>query len=152
MARMPATLTHHEPWRRSTPWLTGLVLALLLSGCSGNDTSSSGSSTSPVCSDVDSLKASASALTDVKVEQGALPDLQSKLTAVRQDVDTLKNDAESEFSTQLDAVDTASSTFKSALDAAVADPTVTTVSAVGPALRSLGTALGDLDAAVEKTC
>ena len=125
--------------------LASLLTLLAVTACSSDQTPA-------VCSDAAALKKSVSALTDVKVEQGALPDLQSKLTAVRQDLDTLKNDAKSEFSSQLDAVDTASSTFKSALDTAVADPTVTTVTAVGPALKSLGTALGDLDSAVEKTC
>lgn len=152
MAPMPATLTHHEPWRRSTPWLTGLVLALLLSGCSGNDTSSGGSSASPVCSDVDSLKASASALTDITVQKGALSELETKLTAVQDDLAQLKSDAKSEFSTQLDAVDSAAQAFKSSLEAAVANPTATTVTAVGPALQSFGTALTDLESAVDKTC
>jgi hypothetical protein len=122
-------------------WLTLLALA----ACSGEETPA-------VCSDADALKKSVSALTDVKVEQGALPDLQSKLTAVRDDLATLKNNAKSEFSSQLDAVDSASTTFTSALDAAVADPTVSTVSALGPPLQSLGTALTDLESAVEKTC
>jgi len=122
-----------------------VLVLVALSACSGDETPA-------VCTDVDAVKDSVSALTDVKVEQGALTDLQDKLATVKQDVAKLKSDAKSEFSTQLDAVDSATSTFTSTLDAAVADPSVGTVGAVGPALESLGTALTDLESAVEKTC
>ena len=125
--------------------LASLLTLLAVSACSGNDTPA-------VCSDVDALKTSVSALTDVKVEQGALSELQSKLTAVQQDLAKLKTDAKSEFSTQLDGVDTSAEAFKSSLEAAVANPTATTLSAVVPPLQSFGTALTDLESAVDKTC
>ena len=142
MARMAAIATPRVPRR----WLAAVVLALLvLSGCSGKDTPA-------VCSDAASLKKSVSAMTDVKLEQGALSELQTKFAAVKQDFAQVKSSAKSQFSAQLDAVNTTSTAFKTKLDAAVADPTAATVSAVVPTLQSLRTALSDLGSAIDKTC
>lgn len=131
---------------RARPVASGLLTAvLLLSGCGGNNST-------PVCSDVDSLKSSVSALTSVKLQQGALPELKSKLAAVQQDFSQLKTDAKSQFSSQVDAVDSAYASFKSSLDAAIANPSATTVSAVGATLTPLKNSLTDLETAVDNSC
>ncbi len=122
----------------------GLLVAMLtVSGCG---------QTSPVCSDVDAVKSSASALTDVQVEKGALAELEDKFAAMKQDFAQLKSEAKSEFGSQIDAVTSASASFSASLDAAIATPTGASVAAVAAALQPLKTALADLESAVEKTC
>src|SRR5262245_35340123 len=96
--------------------VSGLLMTVLtVSGCGGKDKPA-------VCSDVDTLKSSVTALTDIKVDQGALDKLQSQLTQVQDDYAQLKSDAKSEFSSELSAVDSAAASAKSSVQAASADP------------------------------
>jgi len=125
--------------------ISGLLALAALTGCGGNEPS-------PVCSDLDAVKKSVSALTEVKLEQGVLPDLRSKVDQVQQDVAQLRTDADSEFSGELDGVDNAYVLVRTSLDEAVANPSATTVSGVGTALASLSNELQHLQAAVDKTC
>jgi hypothetical protein len=120
-----------------------LVGALGLSGCG---------STPAVCTDVDSLKSSVSALTDVKIQQGALTELQNKFAAVKKDFTQLKSDAKSQFGSEINAVTSAATAFKASLDAAIANPSATTLAAVSAAFQPLKTALTNLESAVKKTC
>jgi hypothetical protein len=126
--------------------VSGLLMTVLtLTGCGGEDKPA-------VCSDVDALGTSISALTDVKLEQGALPTLQSKFSQVQDDAAQLKTDATTEFGSEIDAVDSAAASVKSSLEAAAADTSAATVTAVGVALQTLTSALSDLQNAVESTC
>lgn len=122
-----------------------LLMAFLVAGCGGKDTS-------PVCSDVTSLKSSVSSLGDVKLEQGALSTLQTRLATVQQDFAQLKSSAKDQFSSEISAVDSAYSSFKTSLDAAVKQPSTATIAAAGATLQPLVTALKNLESAVQKTC
>jgi hypothetical protein len=105
-----------------------------------------------VCSDADSLKSSISALGEVQFEKGALPELKDKWKTVTQDFSKLESSAKSEFGSELGAVRSATTSFKASLDAAVANPTATTLAAARAALQPLKTALSNLSSAIEKTC
>jgi hypothetical protein len=134
--------------RRPASYLfaTGLLtLTLTVAGCGGKDKPA-------VCGDVDTLQSSISSLTDIKVEQGALDQLKTKLTQVQTDAEQLKSDASSQFGTEITAVETAASGVKTALDAAVATPSASTIAAVVATLPALKTALSNLQSAVESTC
>jgi hypothetical protein len=120
---------------RANLLVSGLLMVLLtVTGCGGEDKPA-------ICSDVDALKSSVSALTDIELDQGALSELQK-----------VKSEAQAEFSTEIDAVDTATTAVKDSLDAAVASPSAPTIAAVGVALSQLKTALANLQSAVESTC
>jgi len=134
--------------RRPVPHLlaAGLIaLSLTVAGCGGKDKPA-------VCGDVDALQSSVSALTDIKVDQGALDELKTKLAQVQTDAQQLKTDASSEFSSEISAVDSAASASKTALDAAVASPSTTTIATLVATLPALKTALSNLQSAVEGTC
>jgi hypothetical protein len=122
-----------------------LALALTVAGCGGKDKPA-------VCGDVDSLQSSISALGDIKVEQGALTDLKNAFSKVQSDASQLKTDATSQFSTQINAVDSAATSVKTTLDAAIATPSAATIAAVAAAVPALVTALDNLQSAVKDTC
>jgi hypothetical protein len=134
--------------RRPVPHLllAGLLtLMLAVSGCGGKNKPA-------VCTDVTNLESSISSVTKIKINQGALEELKTKLAQVQTDANQLKTDAKSEFGTEISAVDTAATTFKTALDAAVAAPSTTTITAVIAAVPALTTALSNLQSAVKSTC
>ena len=134
--------------RRPVPHLlvAGLLtLMLAVSGCGGKDKPA-------VCTDVTNLESSISAVTKIKINQGALTELKTKLAQVQTDAMQLKTDAKAQFSTEVSAVDAAATTFKTALDAAVAAPTATTIAAVIASVPALTTALSNLQTAVKTTC
>ena len=118
---------------------------LAVSGCGGKDKPA-------VCTDVTNLESSISAVTKIKINQGALTELKTKLAQVQTDAMQLKTDAKAQFSTEVSAVDAAATTFKTALDAAVAAPSATTIAAVIASVPALTTALSNLQTAVKTTC
>jgi vancomycin resistance protein YoaR len=122
-----------------------LTLMLAVSACGGKDKPA-------VCTDVTNLESSISAVTKIKIDQGALTELKTKLAQVQTDATQLKKDAQAEFGTEVDAVTAAASAFKTALDAAVAAPSTTTITAVIAAVPALTTALSNLQTAVKTTC
>jgi hypothetical protein len=126
--------------------VSGLLMTVLtVVGCGGKDEPA-------VCSDVDDLTSSISGLSDVKLEQGALSTLESKLTQVRDDYTQLKSDAKTQFSSELDGVDSAATSLKSGLETASADPSAVNIAALAPMVQALTSALSQLKSAVEDTC
>ena len=124
---------------------TALLLALSLTAC--------GEDTPPVCSSVDNLKASVADVKKVDVSSsGALAELQSGLKTVTSDFAKVKTDAKSEFSSQLDAVETSLATLKASVQAATTGPSGATLTAAGSALRTFGTNVQTLITDVESTC
>jgi hypothetical protein len=122
----------------------GLALvAAVMSGCS---------EPSAVCDDADALKSSFDDLQDINLEAGALSEISTSLDDIKSDLSQLRDDAEDEFATELDAVDTSASALSDSVEAAVEDPSaesITAVSAQMPAFKDAVTGLVD---AVQGTC
>jgi hypothetical protein len=134
--------------RRPAPHLlvAGLLtLMLAVSGCGGKDKPA-------VCTDVTDLESSVSAVTKIKVDQGALTELKTKLAQVQTDAAQLKTDAQSQYSTEISAVDAAATSVKTTVDAAIATPNATTIAAAVASLQQLKTALSGMQTAVKSTC
>jgi hypothetical protein len=122
-----------------------LLAPLIVAGC--------GEAESPaVCADVDALKASVAAVTDVDLDRNALATLQDRLTQVRSDLGEVKDSAADEYASEIDALDQAFASVGSSLDAAITSPSAQAVSDVGTAVRALGASLSALVDAVESTC
>lgn len=124
-----------------------LLAATTTAGCGSADDDDPA-----VCSSVDSLESSVAGLTDITIDPGALADLESSLDEVKSDLSKVKDDASEEFAAEVDAVEQATSGLGTRLDAAVATPSLETVSAVGTAVQTLGTSLKSLADAVKSTC
>jgi len=122
-----------------------LLTALITSGCTTSEPPA-------VCSAVDSLKASVSEVTDIDLDQGALAELQDKLTQVKTDLGQVKDDAKNEYATEIDAVDQAAASVGTSVDAAKTTPSVEAVADVGTAVQALGASLRALEEAVTSTC
>jgi ABC-type glycerol-3-phosphate transport system substrate-binding protein len=126
-----------------------VVLVATLAGCG----SGSGEDDTPaVCSSVDALRSSVTALTDVKVEKGALDTLQKDADEVRSNLSTVVKDATREYADEVDTVEEAVSDLGTSLDAAVSGPTAPNIAAVGAASKALGTSITALVDAVDSTC
>lgn len=123
--------------------------AIGLAGCGGSD---SGSSKPAYCQDVDALQQSLNALTDIKIQAGALSDIQAKLTQVQQDAQALKASAKSEFAPQTTALKDALSKLSTDAKQTAASPSAAAVGAVVDDVQQVGTAFGDLQSAVKGKC
>ena len=130
-------------------WWAGalMVLVATLAACGAGE-----DDTPAVCSSVDDLRSSAAALTDVRIERGALETLQKAFDKVRSNLSTVVKDAKREYAGEVDTVEKAVSDLRTSLDAAVSAPTAATVAAVGAASKALGTSLKALVDSVESTC
>lgn len=121
-----------------------LLAALTLVGC--------GNSRPAVCSDVDSLQSSVDNLKRVDVRENGLSELSSNLNQVKQDVDQLGKDAQSQYRQQIDGVESAVNRLSSSTSAAKANPTAATLSAVRTGVQGVQSAFDDLRHAVSSTC
>ena len=126
--------------------LPTMLLAASLAACGGDDKPA-------VCGSVDDLKSSVQSVKDVDVTTSSgLSDLESALTTVKDDLASVKADATSEFSSQIDTVETSYSALTSTVDKAKTSPSATTLSATASALSTFNTDAQSLISDVESTC
>jgi hypothetical protein len=106
-----------------------------------------------VCASANDLGTAVADLNDVDLtSDGAVGDLQEKLGTVSSDFEQLKSDAKSQFSSQIDAVDTDVATLKTSVDTAGADRTAANVAAVVAAASAVVSSAKALVSDVESTC
>jgi len=99
--------------RLQAAFAAGLVSVLaLLAGCG----SSSKSSSSSLCNDVDSLQSSVQQLKSVDVAKNGTSSLQSALDKVKSDASAVANSAKKDFKPQVDALQSALQSLSTALE------------------------------------
>ena len=126
--------------------LVSLLLGASLVGCGGSNKPA-------VCGSVDTLKTSITDLKNVKLtSSGALSSLQTQLTTIKTDFDAVKGDAKSQFTTQINAVDSSYTTLKTSADAATAAPSAATLATAAAALAAFATSVQTLVSDVQATC
>jgi hypothetical protein len=124
--------------------VSAVLLGVSLSACADE---------AAVCSSVDSLKASIDDLVSVDVTSGeAVAELESGLTAVRSDLDSVKADAEAELSSEIGTVETTYTALTAAVDTALTTPSATTLATAGSALSAFASEVDALVSAAEATC
>lgn len=124
---------------------TALLLALCVSACSEDKPA--------VCTSVDNLNASVRDVKKIDIASSSdVAELQSGLKTIKGDLAKVKTDAKSEFSSQLDTVETSYATLKTSVEAAATDPTGATLTAARSALRRFGTDVQALISDVQSTC
>jgi hypothetical protein len=122
-----------------------MLLAASLAAC--------GQGKPAVCSSVNDLKSSVQKIKDIDpTSSGALSKLQSDLKTVKSDFGRVKNDAKSQFATQISSVESSYASVRSSVQAAAASPNAATLAAAGTALKSLGAAISTLVDKIESTC
>lgn len=125
-----------------------LVAATTIAGCgSGEDEGSP-----EYCASINTLDDSVRELTDLKLEVGALGELETRLKEVKSDVEDVKEEAGDEFGAELDAMDKAVSEFGTNVQAAATKPSLETVAQIGTSIETLATATQNLRKAVQDAC
>jgi len=125
--------------------VVALALATTLAACGEDEPA--------VCSSVDTLRDSVEDLKNIDVtSSGALSELESGLTTIQGDLADVKSDAESEFASQIDAVETGFSAVRTSIEAAKSDPSAATLAAAGTALSSFASTVGTFIDDVRSTC
>lgn len=128
----------------------GLTFATLLMSVS---VVACGEDAPAVCSSVDDLRSSIDDLREIDVtSSGGIDALEGGLETVETNISSVKSDAQAEFDTQIEAVDTSLAGLKSSVDDAKADPTAATLAAAASALSDFGTDVGTLIDDVQSTC
>lgn len=145
-------LRHRARDLTATTTICVALATLLLGGCGNDDNGDGADNTAQVCSDVEALRTSAADLTQVTIDADTLARLQDDLTAVRDDVSTLVTDAQDAFGPEVSAVDEAVSGLTTSLEAALATPSVATLTDVRTARQTLGASITALDDAVRGSC
>jgi hypothetical protein len=127
--------------------VVSFVLGATLVACGG------GNDKPAVCDSVDTLKGSISDLKDVDITSaGTVSSLETGLATVKTDFDALKTDAKSEFSPQIQAVDSAYTVLQSSAEAAKSDPSAASIAAVAAAAATFASNVQTLVQDVQATC
>jgi len=135
--------------RSPTMLLAALTLGATLTACGTGD----GDEPAAVCSSIDDLGASVSALGDVDVtSSGGLAELKEAFVEVREDLGAVRDDAGAEFSDELKTVDSAYDDLKTAIEGVATAPSLAALGAVKSALSGFGTGVDSLVDDVQATC
>lgn len=129
-----------------------LALLAVAAGALVGGVGACSSSKPPVCSDAKDLKSSVSGLKDINIGQGALTELSNQAATIRQQFDTLKADAKSEFASEIQGLTTALQTFDTSVTTAKASPSASTLATVAAGASQVVTAGQKLVTAVNNTC
>jgi len=105
-----------------------------------------------VCGSVDDLSSSVDSLSNIDFSSTTPSDVQSAMTNIKNNLDTVKSDAKSEFATEVEPVESAFTTLQSSFDKASKNPTGGSVAEASTALSDFSTALKTLTNDVESTC
>ena len=132
-------------------------LAVALSACSSDDTSTAASSTAAsttaaVCASAATFRSSLSSLADVQVVQEGTDSVQAAWTQVQGDWGEFADDARDGYSDDVDAVQAEADTAGSAIDAAVSQPSAQTLASAGAAVTAFVQKAGALVDKVRSTC
>jgi len=105
-----------------------------------------------VCDDVAALQTSVEDLRAAEPGEGGLEVVTEELQDIGNELQQLKTDAASEYSTQIKAVEDAFAALRTSAGSATSDPGATTLAQVRDDLRSFGSAVTGMGNAVEDTC
>jgi hypothetical protein len=133
----------------------GAVLTAMLSSCSADgetEPSAEAPSTPAVCASADAFRASLAALGDLQVVQDGTDALDEAWTTVRDDWETLADDARAEFADQIDGVQGDVDAAQSAVDTVRDDPSAATLRTAADAVRVFLQDAGALVDEVRATC
>jgi hypothetical protein len=136
----------HRPGLRRWTLLpaAALVLAGLAAGCS--------SSKPAYCTDASQLKTSVQDLGNVNINVHDLSSVDTAVSKVQADAEKFAADAKSAYPSQTTALKNSLSGLETAVKSAMAQPSVTTVAAVGSSVTQVKTAADNVQSAVKGTC
>jgi hypothetical protein len=126
---------------------SSLALALTLTGCGATD-----DTPSDFCKSADALTATVKQINQTSLTKQSIDAVQKSMAAIDTTVTNLASSAESEFSSEVDAVETAWKQLEKDVDTAIADPTSDHFYAARMSMSGLVTTVSDLGKAVSESC
>ena len=125
---------------------TTLLLALSMTACGGEDEPA-------VCNSSADLKSSFADAKKIDIGSGtALADLKSATKAIQSDLTAVQKDAKSEYSEQLDAIETAFAVLKTSIQTAASSASAATLATVASAVSAFGASVEALISDVKEMC
>ena len=157
---------HVSPARRLVLGCAGSVLALaVLAGCSDDTTdgdtateassaesSSTGSTPSDVCADVDTAKASLQAVVETDILREGTDTLKARVDTLGSDVKTLLESRQAELAPEAAAAEESIATLKEVLSGLKESPTAADLAQVRPSFKGVTTSVEALFASLGSTC
>jgi hypothetical protein len=127
--------------------VTSLALALTLTGCGATD-----DTPSDFCKSVDAIAAATKQINQTSLTKNSVEAVQKSMAAINTTVTNLTSSAESEFSSETDAVEGAAAQLNKDVDTAVKDPTSDNFYAARTSMSAFVATVNDLDQATSETC
>lgn len=112
----------------------------------------SGGAKPAICTSVADLKTSLQGLSGAVIKANGLSAISDYLTKIKQELNTIKADAQGQYSTQVNGLSDALSGLTTSFDAAKANPNAGTLTTLGTSAHSVVTAGNNLVSAVSGTC
>jgi hypothetical protein len=141
-----------RPADRAGPRRRGLVPAAVLILALSGLAAGCGSSKPAYCTDADQLKTSVQDLGNVNINVHDLSSVDTAVSKVQADAETLATDAKSAYPSQTTALKNSVSSLETAVKSAMSQPSVTTVAAVVSSVSQVKTAADNVQSAVKGTC
>jgi hypothetical protein len=138
----------NSPFRIARWVAAGVAITLLMAACGGDDDDSSSSTTAtsdPVCADAEALQSSVANLKDVDLVAEGTNGASAAISAVRDDLDALKESAGDELQPQVQDVEDSIDALETAVDNIDADGAAAALEAVANVASSASTLVGSLE-------
>ena len=126
--------------------VTTLLLTVSLAACGGEDEPA-------ICNSSSDLRTSLKDVEKIDIGSGtALADLESAVKKIQSNLAAVKTDAESEYSDQVNAIESGYAVLKTSIQTATSSTSAATLATVGAAVSALATDVQALITDVQKTC
>ena len=133
-------------------WLLLAAAVLALSGLATGCSSSSTSSKPTYCTAASQLKTSVHNLGNITINIHDLSSVNTAVSKVSSDAATFASEAKSAYPSQTTALKNSLTSLAAAIKAAQAQPSLTTIAAVVPAVTQVKTSAGNLQGAAKGKC
>ena len=126
--------------------VTTLLLTVSLTACGGEEEPA-------ICNSSSDLRTSVKDVKKIEIGSGtALADLKSAIKEIQSNLAAVKADAESEYSDQLNAIESGYAVLKTSIQTAASSTSAATLATVGTAVSAFATDVEALINDVQKTC
>jgi len=126
--------------------VTTLLLTVSLAACGGEDEPA-------ICNSSSDLRTSVKDVKKIEIGSGtALADLKSAVKEIQSNLAAVKADAESEYSDQVNAIESGYAVLKTSIQTAASSTSAATLATVGTAVSAFATDVEALINDVQKTC
>lgn len=121
-----------------------LFVVVVLSACGEDEPA--------VCTSVESLQTAIDDVREIDPSADTIPALNDGLLTIEDSLEEVKSDAQTEFASSIESVETSYAALTQSVSAAQADPTATTLGEAGTALSAFASDADSLVSDIQSTC